>query len=104
MEQEKVLKLIFNRYTRWFEFMNEKVVFWLQDSEFHTKSHCARVLLYALMIGEQKQLEDEEMEVLAQAAVFHDARRLDDQLDVGHGARAAVYYKDYCQENDLIRF
>ena len=104
MEQEKNIKLNLSRYTHWFEFMNQEIKFWLQDSEFHTKSHCGRVLLFALMIGEQKHLNDEEIEVLAQAAVFHDSRRLDDQLDIGHGARAAAYYKDYCHENESIRF
>ncbi|MDO5294520.1 MAG: hypothetical protein Q4F05_17435 [bacterium] len=104
MEQEKVLNSISNSYTQWYEFMNQNVDFWLKDSEIHTKSHCGRVMLYALMIGAKKHLTEEELEVLAQAAAFHDSRRQDDWLDVGHGGRAAVYYKDYCQKNSTIRF
>ena|SRR5699024_4774535 len=88
-------------YERWYEFMDEKVGFWLPDSEWHTKSHSARVLLLALLIGHQKGVTDEEMEKLAKAAVFHDSRRLDDGIDKGHGGRAAEYYKDYCREHDL---
>ena len=53
MEREKNLKLNLHRYTHWFEFMNQEVEFWLQDNECHTHSHCARVLLYPLVIGEQ---------------------------------------------------
>ncbi|TWE09182.1 hypothetical protein FB550_1011214 [Neobacillus bataviensis] len=65
------------------------------------KAHCARVLLLALLIGNQKVLSEEEMDTLGMAAVFHDSRRLDDGIDKGHGGRAAEYYKDYCRAHDL---
>lgn len=83
-------------YERWYTFMEQNVEFWLPDSEWHTKTHCARVLLLALLIGHQKGLSEEEKEALAMAAVFHDSRRLDDGIDKGHGSRAAAYYKEYC--------
>lgn len=35
------------------------------------------------------------------AAVFHDSRRQDDWLDVGHGQRAADYYRSYCEKTEL---
>lgn len=88
-------------YEKWYTFMDENIEFWLPDSEWHTKTHCARVLLLALLIGYQKNLSEEEMEQLAMAAVFHDSRRLDDGIDRGHGTRAAEYYKDYCRDHDL---
>lgn len=88
-------------YERWYIFMEERIEFWLPDSEWHTKTHCARVLLLALLIGHQKGLSEEEKDVLAMAAVFHDSRRLDDGIDKGHGSRAAAYYKDYCLKHDL---
>jgi hypothetical protein len=88
-------------YEQWYIFMEEKVEFWLPDSEWHTKNHCARVLLLALLIGHKKNLSAEEKNALAMAAVFHDSRRLDDGIDKGHGLRAAVYYKDFCIEHDL---
>ncbi len=81
--------------------MEENIEFWLPDSEWHTITHCARVLLLALFIGHQKGLSDEEMDALGMAAIFHDSRRLDDGIDKGHGGRAAEYYKDYCREHDL---
>jgi hypothetical protein len=88
-------------YERWHKFMEEKIEFWLPDSEWHTKAHSARVLLLALLIGHQKGLSDEELDALGMAAIFHDSRRLDDGIDKGHGSRAAEYYKDYCREQDL---
>ncbi|WP_218962748.1 HD domain-containing protein [Fredinandcohnia onubensis] len=96
-----VLQPIKKPYEKWYTFMEEKVEFWLPDSEWHTKTHCARVLLLALLIGHQKNLSEEEKELLAMAAVFHDTRRLDDGIDKGHGSRAAEYYKEYCREHGL---
>lgn len=88
-------------YEQWYAFMEKNIEFWLPESEWHTKTHCARVLLLSLLIGHQKDLSDEEKDALAMAAVFHDSRRLDDGIDKGHGSRAASYYKDYCHEHDL---
>lgn len=88
-------------YERWYTFMGETIEFWLPDSAWHTKTHCARVLLLALLIGHQKGLSEEEKDALGMAAVFHDSRRLDDGIDRGHGSRAAEYYKDYCRKHDL---
>ncbi|WP_062106483.1 HD domain-containing protein [Bacillus niameyensis] len=88
-------------YEYWYTFMEKDVEFWLPDSVWHTKTHSARVLLLALLIGHQKNVNDEEKYALAMAAVFHDSRRLDDGIDQGHGCRAAEYYKEYCREHDL---
>lgn len=89
------------RYTQWYEFMEKKVEFSFIDSEMHTKYHCARVLLLALVIGQQMGLNNEEMDTLSMAAVFHDSRRLDDWLDTGHGKRAAEYYKESYYKYDI---
>lgn len=89
------------RYKDWYEFMEKNVEFSFIDSEMHTKYHCARVLLLALIIAHQIGLSDEEMDALSMAAVFHDSRRLDDRLDTGHGKRAAEYYKESCSKYDI---
>ncbi|WP_093796706.1 HD domain-containing protein [Sporomusa acidovorans] len=80
--------------------MEQNIEFWLPDSVKHTKEHCARVLLLALVIAHQIGLSEEEMDALSMAAIFHDSRRLNDWLDKGHGKRAAEYYEDYCCEHD----
>ena len=88
-------------YGKWRAFLQKQVTFSLKDSEKHTKDHCARVLLYALLIAEKMRLPRSEREVLCAAAVFHDSRRQDDWLDVGHGRRAADYYRDFCRTGGL---
>lgn len=88
-------------YERWRTFMYDKVDFALKTSKIHTKEHCSRVLLFALSMADKLNLPQEEKDVLAMASVFHDTRRLNDRPDVGHGARAAAYYKQYCAEHGL---
>lgn len=98
---EPICQPVDKLYERWYTFMEQNVKFWLPDSEWHTKTHCARVLLLTLLIGYQRGLSDEEQDALGMAAVFHDSRRLDDGIDQGHGGRAAEYYRDYCRKHDL---
>ena len=94
-------KQVQNDYKRWYHFLEQEVQFSLSDSEKHTKEHCARVLLFALLIADKMDLSQKEREALCAAAVFHDSRRQNDWLDVDHGQRAADYYRDYCQTNSL---
>ena len=67
--------------------------------------NCERVLLYVLILGADiLGADNDALDILAHAAIFHDTRRQDDYLDIGHGARAAVYYEQFCQDNDNIEF
>lgn len=89
-------------YEYWSQIMDNTLTFGLTDSLIHTREHCRRVLLYALMLGWQRVGErDNALCVLSQAAIFHDTRRQNDWLDVGHGARAAKYYLDFCSTHDI---
>ncbi len=88
-------------YNKWCDFLENQVDFWLKTSEKHTKDHCSRVLLFALIMAKMLGISEQEKEILCHASVFHDSRRQDDWLDVGHGRRAAEYYKEYCKENQL---
>ncbi|GAB6181222.1 hypothetical protein JCM14036_25410 [Desulfotomaculum defluvii] len=98
---DPICQPVAKHYKRWCILMEQNIGFWLRDSVKHTKDHCARVLLLALVIAHQIGLSDEEMEGLSMAAIFHDSRRLDDWLDKGHGKRAAGYYQDYCREHGM---
>jgi len=64
--------------------------------------HEEHVLLFSLLMAEGAALTEEEKDVLGAAAVFHDTRRQNDRYDVGHGRRAAQYYKQFCEQNGLI--
>ncbi len=88
-------------YRKWYALMDEKVDFSLKDSQKHTKAHCMRVMLYAMIIANRLGLSEQEIDVLGIAAAFHDSRRQDDWLDVGHGQRASDYYREFCTTHML---
>lgn len=96
-----ILQQVRPAYRYWQSFLYEQVDFWLKTSDKHTKEHCARVLLYCLLIADKKALSQTSRDILCAAAVFHDSRRQDDWLDVGHGKRAADYYKAFCDEENI---
>lgn len=94
--------IVQNIFRYWTEYMEKNISFGLYDSDIHTTSHCERVLLYALIMGRTIFNDNEKyLETLAHASIFHDTRRLDDYLDKGHGARAAKYYQEFCQEREI---
>ncbi len=71
-------------------------------SEIHFTDHTERVLLYILLIGNEILGSDEQLLLpVIHATLFHDTRRENDYLDVGHGYRGANYYKVYCKTNGL---
>lgn len=81
------------------------VRFTMPESPVHAMPHCERVLLHALTIAHSELPGDKDAaEILALASVFHDTRRFDDYIDAGHGARAAVYYEDYCKSHPEIPY
>ncbi len=90
-------------FVQWMNYMEQRVEFWEipGNIDIHTQGHCERVLLHALRIGEERVLDDRSMTALAHAAIFHDTRRRDNYLDVGHGGRASQYYRRYCAEGNL---
>ena len=59
-------------YQYWERFLHEQVDFWLKTSNKHTKEHCARVLLYCLLIADKKSLSKELRDILCTAADSHD--------------------------------
>lgn len=94
---------IFRRYA---QYMYDNVEFLRPSSSIHSTSHCERVLYHALRLGSMVfgPTDTDALTALAHAAIFHDTRRMDDFLDTGHGARAAVYYTDFCKQHPEIEF
>lgn len=102
IRMEDALEAVKQPYQSWSAFMEQKVDFWKVEKDWHTKPHCSRVLLLALLLGRLKNLHAAELDALAMAAAFHDSRRQDDWLDVGHGQRAADYYQSYCENAKIV--
>lgn len=104
-EIERLSPIVKDLFLQWRDFLYGRVKFNMPDSDIHAAGHCERVLLYALIIGHDVFGDDRRfLTALAHAAVFHDSRRQDDYLDTGHGARAAAYYRRFCDEAADIGF
>lgn len=104
-EIEKLSPAVREKLLQWDDYMYRRVRFNMPDSEIHAAAHCERVLLYALILGENISGDvSDALDILAHAAIFHDTRRQDEYLDTGHGARAAVYYEQFCRDNGDIEF
>lgn len=89
------------RFERWRRFLERELTFSHAESVCHTTEHVERVLLFALLLGRELEVSSEDLDALALCAVFHDTRRHDDDLDVGHGDRAAAYYREYAAAHGL---
>lgn len=91
------------KFKFWRGYMYRHVRFNRPQSPIHAHAHCERVLLYALMIGYKIFGDDsDKLDALAQASIFHDTQRLNDYMDTGHGARAAVYYNGFTDSTPEI--
>ena len=88
-------------FLKWQTILDTSVTFSLMSSNIHTRMHEEHVLLFSLLMAEDAALSDEEKSILGAAAVFHDTRRQNDLYDVGHGRRAAQYYKQFCEQKGL---
>lgn len=78
---------------RFLDLLDTHIEFWHKASRVHTAAHVRRVLLFALLLGHAHGLSDQDMDLLGTAAIYHDSRRQNDWQDIGHGKRAADYYR-----------
>jgi hypothetical protein len=85
-------------FLHWLAFINADLNPWTTGGSIHFRPHWGRVLMLSQALGELEGLSDTDLEALAAAASFHDSRRADPYLDTGHGARAAKYYKRFCED------
>lgn len=82
-------------YRKWASFIDSVLDINFQVSKFHNRSHMKRVLSNSLIIGDYYDLGHRDMERLAIASSFHDSRRKNDGIDLGHGKRGADHYKEF---------
>ena len=62
---------------------------YLYSSSFHGLHHSEKVLLFSYLIGKNQGLNREEMEILLDAAVYHDIGRENENEDAFHGMVSA---------------
>lgn len=104
MEEIKVHPLLMDvepHYSKWAGKIDKEVNFTLENSFIHSKFHEKRVLVHSIILGREFGLNDRDLNALGAAATFHDTRRWDDGLDLGHGRRGAEHYRAKCIEKNL---
>lgn len=76
-----------------------------QKSSVHGKEHSIRVLLFTQIISEIENLPLRERKILAEAAIYHDTMRENDDADEEHGKNARDYYvRNTDAPNYLVEF
>lgn len=71
-----------------------------QDSSVHGKEHTARVLLLSLILSELLNLSQSDRKLLSTAAIYHDTKRVNDNVDIEHGYHSSQYYQSHIQKPD----
>lgn len=84
--------------------INKRVLY---KSKFHGIHHSQKVLLFAYLIGIQENLNEEDMQILIDASIYHDIGRQNEKEDSFHGLISAnkiekvVTSNIYKQEENL---
>lgn len=101
-DESPIVRELFLKYR---SMLYKRLRFTMPLSPIHAMHHCERVLLHALALVDKEMPGDiDALHAIALASVFHDSRRFDDYMDTGHGARAAVYYSEFCSANQDIPY
>lgn len=69
---------------------------YLYKTNFHGYFHSQKVLLFAYMIGKEIQLSKEEMQIVMDAAVYHDIGRANESEDELHGYYSGCLLENKC--------
>ena len=70
----------------------------------HDCMHSLRVLFLSLLIGALEECTSEELQRIAEAAIYHDCGRTDDGENDTHGTAAARIYKNRGGKNKMVAF
>lgn len=71
----------------------------------HDEKHTKRVLLLALLIGNYMKLPKARLRELAEAAIYHDLGRINDEIDNEHGKRSKeLYLMDAEKPKRIVEF
>ena len=91
-EKENLIKLVKN--------INKS---FLYESDFHGLHHSEKVLLCAYLLGRHEDLNPEEMEILADAALYHDIGRSNENEDEVHGYSATLRIEKAVGDKEIYR-
>ncbi len=76
-----------------------------QDSTVHGREHQARVLLLCLTLSHLLDLPMRDRRALATAAIYHDTKRTNDDVDPTHGKASREYYHSNTKNPDpMVEF
>lgn len=70
------------------------------ESAAHGMEHEARVLLLCILLGSELKLSEADLQILCTAAIYHDTRRDNDEVDYEHGAKSCKYYVSNVDQAD----
>lgn len=72
------------------------------QSDLHGVTHAHHVLFFCLLLANLYNLEFEDVDALAQAALYHDTGRISEWEDEKHGTYSAKKYKRFCNNPDPV--
>ena len=73
----------------------------LYPSKFHGIHHSEKVLLFSYLIGKHENLSLDELEILLDAAVYHDIGRMDETEETMHGYVSATRIEKVVTKNGI---
>ena len=74
----------------------------LFNSYIHGASHAIRVSILANYIGKSYHLNNDQIELLIDSAIYHDIGRINDLDDVEHGYRSSLLIDNIIFNKDLV--
>ena len=83
--------------------INKIEMYKLFKYEFHGIFHSQKVMLFAYLIGKHKKLNEEDMKILLDAAIYHDMGRSADFEEVTHGYASALRVEKLFQNDDFYK-
>lgn len=100
----KYLESTLSIYGSYKYILNTQLDFINDDLE-HGKLHSLRVLLYSLVLGKLKGLNESNLHLLSLASIYHDIGRIDNSVDDFHGLRSReIYERDNNVDDDVVKF
>lgn len=100
-----MLQVISPMYHEYLENADYEAIPFQIHGSVHEKGHSMRVLLHCLILGQLYSISSEDMDILADAALYHDVGRTHEGVERGHGEASAKLYEAGAEyPNDVSSF